>query len=180
MSKEYVFKDAKKPFTLHVNWEDINGTLALGPPIPGDSRNCVLSRSGRREHNIFKIELWRTVAYVWKHEASVPTRYQVTQAAHDLLVSFDASGRSHPITVTLIPPRHALSQKYQRERRQAAKRSRERSKKRAALRDKARREAEKRVRAAGRKVHRRRAYTKPDPLTLLGVRNGTGRAGRGR
>src|SRR4051812_48464652 len=81
-SKEYAFVDAKKPFTLHVTMEDIEGA------VPGDSRNCVLSRAGRREHNCFDIMVHRNVAYVRKSERSVPVRYQVTEAAKDLLVAF--------------------------------------------------------------------------------------------
>lgn len=160
-SKEYAFVDAKKPFTLHVTWDDIRNA------IPGDGRNCVLSRAGRREHRCFDIVVWRNVAYVRKTERSVPVRYQVTQAAHDLLVSFDASGRSHPITVTFVPPRRALSQTYLKstERKARVKASWERCKKR--------KEAHRQNLEKG--VRRRKAYTKPDPLTLFGVRNGSGK-----
>ena len=175
MSKEYEFKDAKKPFTLHVKSpEDTKGTPQLGPPIPGDSRNCVLSRAGRREFGWYKMELWRTVLYVWKRENSIPLRYQVTQSAHDALVAFDASGRTYPLTVTFKPPRHAMSQAYQHsaKRKAARKRSQERSKARKASRDKACREAAERARKAGRKIRPRRAYTRVDPLTLIGVRDG--------
>src|SRR5262245_47828993 len=90
-SREFEFVDAIKPYTLHITWDDIHHA------VPGDSRNCVLSRAGRREHNCFDIVVLRNFAYVRKTERSVPLRYQVTQAARDLLVSFDASGRSHPI-----------------------------------------------------------------------------------
>jgi hypothetical protein len=160
-SKEWSYVDAKKPFTIHVTMEDIKGAK------PGDGRNCVLSRAGRREHNCFDIVIWRYVAYVRKTETSVPVRYQVTQSAHDLLVSFDASGRSHPITVTLIPPRLHMSKAYlsSPERRAREKASRERCKKRKEAQEQAARE--------GRGVGRRKTYTKPDPLTLFGVRNGS-------
>src|SRR5882672_5845099 len=67
-SKEYAFVNAKKPFTIHVTKEDIQNA------VPGDSRNCVLSRAGRREHNCFDIVVWRTIAYVRKSETSVPVR----------------------------------------------------------------------------------------------------------
>lgn len=154
-SREYSFVDAKKPFTLHITMEDINGA------VPGDSRNCVLSRAGRREHNCFDIVVWRNVAYVRKSERSVPVRYQVTEAAKDLLVAFDASGRSRPITLTFVPPRKALSSEYLRS---PERKAREKASK---ARVKLRREA---VGAAG----RRRMYTRPDPLTLFGVRNGSG------
>ncbi len=142
--------------------EDIKGAK------PGDGRNCVISRAGRREHNCFDIVIWRTVAYVRKTEQSVPVRYQITRAAHDLLVAFDASGRAHPITVTLVPPRRNISKAYlsSPERQGKLKESRERCKKR----EQARVEAA----IAGRSIGRRRTYTKPDPLTLFGVRNGSG------
>jgi hypothetical protein len=154
-SKEYSFVDAKKPFTLHITLEDINGA------VPGDSRNCVLSRAGRREHHCFDILIHRNVAYVRKTERSVPIRYQVTEAAKDLLVAFDASGRARPITVTFVPPRRAISGDYLRspERKAHAKASRERTKAR-----------QKAIGPTG----RRRMYTRPDPLTLFGVRNGSG------
>lgn len=161
-SKEHEYVDAKKSFTLHVTWEDINSA------VPGDSRNCVLSRAGRREHNCFDIVVWRYVAYVRKNEGSIPVRYQITQAAHDLLVSFDASGRSRPITVTFVPPRRALSRIYLQsaQRKKAMRASKERCKKR--------REAHRQAVEQGH--GRRKTYTKPDPLTLFGVRNGgTGR-----
>ena len=165
-SREYEFVDAKKPFTLHVTWEDIKSA------VPGDSRNCVLSRAGRREHNCFDIVVWRSVAYVRKTESSIPVRYQVTESAHDLLVSFDASGRSRPITVTFVPPRKWISTKYLRspQRKARQKASRDRCKKRR-----------QRVERGG-SWGRRRTYTKVDPLTLFGVRNGSGAKppGRGR
>jgi len=152
MSREYSFVDATRPLTLHVTWEDIKGG------VPGDGRNCVLSRAGRREHNCFDILVHRTVAYVRKSERSVPVRYQVTESAKDALVAFDASGRSRPITVTFVPPRRAISSKYLRspERKKVEKLSKERRKKREQV------------------GGRRRMYTKPDPLTLFGVRNGSG------
>lgn len=152
-TREYSFVDATRPFTLHVTEEDIKGA------VPGDGRNCVLSRAGRREHNCFDILVHRNVAYVRKTERSVPVRYQVTSAAKDLLVAFDASGRTRPITVTFVPPRNGLSAKYLRspKRKAAAKASRERVKLRKQE-----------------QPGRRRAYTNPDPLTLFGVRNGTG------
>jgi hypothetical protein len=161
-SRDHEFVDATKPFTIHVTWDDIHGAQ------PGDSRNCVLSRAGRREHNCFDITVYRGVAYVRKTERSVPVRYQVTQSAHDLLVSFDASGRSHPITVTFVPPRRGISKAYLRspERKAKEKAYRERCKKRQEVHEKAVIE--------GRVTGRRRTYTKPDPLTLFGVRNGTG------
>lgn len=161
-SKEWSYVDAKKPFTLHVTMEDIKGAK------PGDGRNCVLSRAGRREHNCFDIVVWRTVAYVRKNETSIPVRYQVTRSAHDLLVAFDASGRSHPIAVTLVPPRKHMSKAYlgSPERKAREKASRERCKKREAAQAQAEREGQ---------GHggRRRTYTKVDPLTLFGVRNGS-------
>lgn len=155
-SKEWSYVDAKKPFTLHVTMEDIKGAK------PGDGRNCVLSRAGRREHNCFDIVVWRTVAYVRKNETSIPVRYQVTRSAHDLLVAFDASGRTHPIAVTLVPPRKHLSQAYLNspERKAREKASRERCKKRQEALDQGH-------------GGRRRTYTKVDPLTLFGVRNGS-------
>jgi hypothetical protein len=155
-SHEYAFVDAKKPFTIHVTWDDIHAA------VPGDSRNCVLSRAGRREHNCFDVVVYRHIAYVRKSERSIPLRYQVTQPAYDLLVAFDASGRSHPITVTFVPPRPGLRASHLRspQRIAAAKASRERTKKKQEQR------------AA--KTGRRRRYTKPDPLTLFGVRNGAG------
>ena len=160
-SKEWSYVDAKKPFTIHVTMVDIQGAK------PGDSRNCVLSRDGRREHNCFDIVVWRTVAYVRKNETSIPVRYQVTQSAHDLLVAFDASGRSHPITVTLVPPRKHMSKAYlgSPERKAREKASRERCKKREEAQAQAARE--------GQGTGRRRTYTRVDPLTLFGVRNGS-------
>ena len=193
-SMEYAFVDAKKPFTLHITWEDIKGAVV------GDGRDCVLSRAGRREHNCYDILVHRNVAYVRKTERSVPVRYQVTEAAKDVLVAFDASGRAQPITVTFVPPRRALSTKYLRspERKAREKASRERCK----LRDqkltqrihsqpsgigpvpkaKASRssgagptaKASRTPRAGTSPLGRRRMYTKPNPLTLFGVRNGTG------
>jgi hypothetical protein len=154
-SKEYSFVDAKKPFTLHITMEDIKGA------VPGDSRNCVLSRAGRREHNCFDIMVHRNVAYVRKNERSVPVRYQVTESAKDLLVAFDASGRSHPITLTFVPPRKALSSAYLRS---PERRARDKaSKTRVKIRQQA-------IGPTG----KRRMYTRPDPLTLFGVRNGSG------
>ena len=160
-SSEWAYVDAKKPFTIHVTMEDIRGAQ------PGDSRNCVLSRAGRREHNCFDIVVWRTVAYVRKNETSIPVRYQVTQSAHDLLVAFDASGRSHPIAVTLVPPRKHISKAYlgSPERKAREKASRERCKKRE--------EAQAQAARDGQGAGRRRTYTKVDPLTLFGVRNGS-------
>lgn len=160
-SNEFQYVDAKKPFTLHVTKEDINSA------VPGDSRNCVLSRAGRREHNCFDIVVWRYVAYVRKSERSIPIRYQITQAAHDLLVSFDASGRSRPITVTFVPPRRALSKTYlqSEQRKKAMRASKERCKKR--------KEAHRQAVEQGH--GRRKTYTRPDPLTLFGVRNGAGK-----
>jgi hypothetical protein len=152
--KEFAFVDAEKPLTLHVTQADIDGA------VPRSSRNCVLSRTVRREHKCFDIVVFRTVAYVRKSESSVPLRYQVTESAKDLLVTFDASGRSHPITITFTPPRHAISKEHLQSarRKQAAKRSYEKRKQRE--------------QRSG--VRTRRAYTLPDPLTLLGVRNGSG------
>ena len=160
-SKEWTYVDAKKPFTIHVTMEDIRGAK------PGDGRNCVLSRAGRREHGCFDLVVWRTVAYVRKSETSIPVRYQVTQSAHDLLVAFDASGRSHPIAVTLVPPRGAISKAYltSPERKAKERASRDRCKKRQEAQAQAERE--------GQGAGRRRTYTKVDPLTLFGVRNGS-------
>jgi hypothetical protein len=152
---EYAFVDATKPFTLHVTMEDIKNA------VPGDGRNCVLSRAGRREHNCFDILVHRNVAYVRKTERSVPVRYQLTESAKDLLVAFDASGRSRPITVTFVPPRKGLSSEYLRSpERKARKQASE-------ARAKARQDA---IGPTG----KRRMYTRPDPLTLFGVRNGSG------
>jgi hypothetical protein len=154
MSKEYEFVDAKKPLTLHVSEADINGAVAL------DFKRCVLTRTVRREHRCFDITVLRTVAYVRKTENSIPLRYQVTGSCRDLLISFDSSGRCHPITVTFTPPRYGISHKnYQSPRRKEINR-RSRKKRDQEL-------------AAGGTGHRR-AYTKPAPLTLIGVRNGTG------
>jgi hypothetical protein len=154
-SREYSFVDAKKPFTIHITMDDIKGAT------PGDSRNCVVSRAARREHNCFDVVIWRNVGYVRKSETSVPIRYQITKSVHDTLVAFDASGRARPITVTLVPPRRALSSVYlrspERKAREKASRTRVKIRKEAAG-------------ATG----RRRTYTRIDPLTLFGVRNGTG------
>jgi hypothetical protein len=155
-SREYSFVDAKKPFTIHITMEDIKGAT------PGDGRNCVVSRAARREHNCFDVVIWRNVAYVRKSETSVPVRYQITKSVHDTLVAFDASGRARPITVTLVPPRRDLSLVYLRSP------ERKEKKKASYVRVKARREAA--IAAPG----RRRTYTRIDPLTLFGVRNGTG------
>lgn len=162
-SREWEYVNATKPFTIHVTDADIKGAK------PGDSRNCVLSRAGRREHNCFDIVIWRTVAYVRKSESSTPIRYQVTPSAHALLVAFDASGRSHPISVTLVPPRTAITRDYRQspERKARNKAYRERVKKRQQMHDQAVREG--RSDGGG----RRRTYTKVDPLTLFGVRNGS-------
>jgi hypothetical protein len=153
-SREYSFVDAKKPFTIHITLEDIDGAT------PGDGRNCVVSRAARREHNCFDVVIWRNVAYVRKSETSVPIRYQITKSVHDTLVAFDASGRARPITVTLVPPRKHLSSDYLRspERRAREKASKQRVKAR--------------LEAVG--PGRRRTYTRIDPLTLFGVRNGSG------
>lgn len=150
MSKEYQFEDATKPLSIHVTKPDIIGA------IPGSGYDCVLSRAARREHNCFDVTIFRTVAYVRKRETSVPIRYQISRSAHDTLVAFDASGRSRPITVTLLPPRNGIRLATLRSaaRKVSAKASREKTK--------------------ARKKGFRRAYTKVDPLTLLGVRNGTG------
>lgn len=160
-SKEWSYVDAKKSLTIHVTMEDIKGAK------PGDGRNCVISRGARREHNCFDVVLWRYVAYVRKTETSVPIRYQITRSAHDQLVAFDASGRSHPITVTLVPPRLHMSKKYltSPERKAREKASRERCKKRKEALEQAVRE--------GHSPGRRKTYTRPDPLTLFGVRNGS-------
>lgn len=154
-SREYSFVDAKKPFTIHITMEDIKGAT------PGDSRNCVVSRAARREHNCFDVVIWRNVAYVRRAETSVPIRYQITKSVHDTLVAFDASGRARPITVTLVPPRRGLSSAYLRSSERKAK------SKASKARVKARMEA---IGSTG----RRRTYTRIDPLTLFGVRNGTG------
>jgi hypothetical protein len=154
MSKEYKFVDAKKPLTIHVTEIDIKGAT------PGQVHNCVLTRAVRREHRCFDIVVFRTIAYIRKSENSIPIRYQVTESAKDLLFAFDASGRCRPMTVTLTPPRKGISSAYLRspERKRAEKRSREKLK----------------ARDATTRERTRRAYTKPDPLTLLGVRNGSG------
>ena len=91
-----------------------------------------------------------------------------TRSAHDLLVAFDASGRSHPITVSLVPPRKHMSKTYLNspERKTREKASRERCKKR----QEALAQAERAGQGHG---GRRRTYTKVDPLTLFGVRNGS-------
>jgi hypothetical protein len=158
-SREYSFVDAKKPFTIHITMEDIKGAT------PGDSRNCVVSRAARREHNCFDVVIWRNIAYVRRAETSVPVRYQITTSVHDTLVAFDASGRARPITVTLVPPRRGLSSVFLRspERKARDKASKERVKARVKAREEA-------VVLTG----RRRTYTRIDPLTLFGVRNGSG------
>lgn len=152
MSRDYQFEDATNPLTIHVTKIDILNA------VPGDSRNCVISRAARREHNCFDVVIFRTVAYVRKRETSVPLRYQISRSAHDTLVAFDASGRSQPITVTLKPPRNAIQL--------------------ATLRSPAKKKANKisREKTKLRKERLRRAYTKIAPLTLLGVRNGSGKA----
>lgn len=145
--KDYAFEDATEPLTIHVTERDIKGAKA------GSARNCVMARAVHREHGCFNIELHRTVAYVWWSENDQATRYQITRSSRDLMIAFDASGRSKPVEVTLKPPRGAISVKKFRteEFRKTRKASYEKSK----LRD-------------------RRAYSKPNPLTLWGVRNGTG------
>jgi hypothetical protein len=155
--KKQSFKDATRPFVLHVTQEDIDAA------VPRDGRNCVLSRAGQREHGCFDILIHRTVAYVRMTERSIPIRYQVTEATRDVLIAFDASGRARPVKVTLVPPRPAISKAYLQSqgRKDKIKASRTRSK--------ARQEA----------VGRRR-YSKPDPLTLFGVRNGSGSRPLGR
>lgn len=150
MSNEFKYQDATKPLTIHVIQSDIDGA------IPGDARNCVISRAVQREYNCFDVTLFRTVAYVRKRENSTPTRYQISQSAHDTLVAWDASGRARPITVTFQPPRYGIS---------SAKRKTKQYK------DAKRKSYEKTKR---RKEQLRRAYTRIDPQTLMGVRNGTG------
>jgi hypothetical protein len=164
MSREYEFKDATKPLTIHADYEDFPGA------IPGSARNCVLARAGRREHGLFDMHIFRTVAYVRWREATIPVRYQVTASVRDTIIAFDAAGRKYPITITLTPPRKAITRPYQQtfRRKQA---TRAKGKRRAELRLQAR----KKVGRSGVKARPRRAYTKPDPLTLLGVRNGTGK-----
>lgn len=164
MSKEYAFVDAKRPLTINVEDEDIDWAKRYG--VPGDGRRCVLTHAVRREHRCFDIEIHRTVAFVRKTEGSVPVRYQISQAAHDTLVAFDASGRNRPIKVTLQPPRYAISKKKLRTKAHKAmkKRSYERVKARA-----------KRLHKGTMSERQRRAYTRVDPLTLLGVRNGRGK-----
>jgi len=159
-TKEYAFVDATKPLTIHVTEADIAGA------VPGDSRNCVITRALQREHKCFDIVLWRTVAYVRKREKAVPVRYQVTRSVHDTLVAFDASGRARPVKVTLVPPRNGIrkatykSERFKEMRRRSAAKTKERKA----------------------KLRRRHTYTRVDPLTLMGVRNGSGARppGRGR
>lgn len=154
MSQEFKFKDAKRPLTLHVQEVDIKGAM------PGDSKNCVLTRAGRREHKCFDITILRTVAYVRFSERSIPLRYQVTASARDLIMAFDASGRTIPITVTLAPPRYGISHR----------RYVSASRKKAHARSKKKRDRELSEGGTG----KRNAYTKPNPVTLFGVRNGSG------
>lgn len=155
MARDFAFQDAKEPLTIHVKQSDIDGAT------PGSSHNCVMARALRREHNCFDIQLFRTVAYVRKRENAIPLRYQITEGAKDVLISFDASGRSHPITVTFVPPRWGISAKRNRDPKVVKKRK------------ESHRKRYKELHVEGGKG-RRRAYTKPDPLTLMGVRNGTG------
>jgi hypothetical protein len=153
-TREFEYVDATKPFTLHVTWNDIKGAT------PKDFRNCVLSRAVRREHNCYDIVCYKTRAYIRKRENSIPVRYEITGAASDLLITFDASGRAHPITVTFVPPRQTKEKLRSRKMKTARKRS-------AMKRQKQELENS--------DIHRRRSYTKPDPLTLWGVRNGSGK-----
>lgn len=146
--KDYEFDDAKEPLTIHVTQRDIDKA------VPGSARQCVMARAVHREHGCFNIEMHRTVAYVWWSKIEAATRYQITQSARDLLIAFDASGRARPLTVTLKPPRPAISlAKYHTPKRRAIR--------------KASYEKQK-------KNKDRRAYSKPNPLTLWGVRNGQG------
>jgi hypothetical protein len=164
MSREYEFVDAKRPLTINVTDEDIDWARVYG--VPGNGRKCVLSRAVQREHKCFDIEVHRTVAYVRKTENSVPVRYQISQSAHDTLVAFDASGRNRPIKVTLKPPRHAISKKKLRSEKFKATRKKYQARRKV---------REERLKKGTMGERARRAYTRVDPLTLLGVRNGRGK-----
>ena len=156
MSYEYKFKDSASPLTLHVNDDDIHGAVRRS------LRKCVLSRCVQREHNWWDIQVFRTVAYTRKREDSIPIRYQVPKATLHALIAWDAAGRAHPIILTFTPIRKALTRRYQAD----------------PKRRKAKAKAARAKYALEKKLPRlkgmRRAYTKIDPLTLLGVRNGRG------
>lgn len=158
-TKEYEFVDAKKPLTIHIDWLDIKKA------VPGNGRKCVISNAARREHKCFDVVLYRNVAYVRKTERSIPLRYQITEAVRDLLVAFDASGRAYPVAVTLLPPRSAISLKRLRSPERKARMSKARNDRKTKFKQKIKLEGG---------ARRRRMYTKPDPLTLFGVRNGQG------
>lgn len=158
MGKEYEFKDATKPLTIHVTDADIR--KAIAEKGQGVAHRCVIAQAIRREYRCFDIQILRTVAYVRRKENMIPDRYEISESAKDLLIAWDAAGRAWPITVTLKPPKPAMRVAYRRteKARAMAKKSYERRRKQQMEKGEG----------------KRRAYTKPSPLTLFGVRNGTG------
>ena len=157
-NRDYISRDATKPLTINVIEQDIKNA------VPGDGYKCVLSQAVRRQYGWFDIVLFRTVAYVRRSERSIPLRYAVSASTRDALIAWDAFGRWRPIKVTLIPPRFAISlKKLRSETRRKTENAAQRK-----------RYAQDRQAARNGRQHARRTYTRPDALTLLGVRNGQG------
>ena len=148
------YEDATEPLTIHVTQADIDAA------VPGSSRNCAISRAANREYGCFDIQIFRTRAYVRFNVNEPWKRYSLSRSTCDVIITFDASGRTKPICVTFRVVNKASRLETTRSEPYRSRKN----------------ESDRKYR--DKKKGERRVYTKPNPLTLFGVRNGTGQSPR--
>lgn len=144
-------RDAQAELRLFASAQDIEGA------VPGDPENCVFARSCKRQFGSTAVVIMQSIAYVdmpQEDGSRVVERYQISPAAKNQIVTLDRDKES-PLSggFTLKPPRPSMRLDA---RKQA---NRKHYKKRQTARIK------------GEAVEKR---SRPDVLTLEGVRSGIG------
>lgn len=123
----------------------------------GDPENCALAQACKRLFNSTAVLFFRRVAYIDVPNAKgerVVKRFVISQTTRDAIVHFDRTGEFPPGGFTLVPPQP--SQTLERQNEDQKRRHQ------AALR------GERVAKPNG------RSATRSDPLSLEGVRSGTG------